>query len=280
MSSARLFFKLHNGFPEHHKTIELTDKAFRHLIEAWCYCSRNLNDGKLTNAQVSRLTTPKTRKELIAAGFIEAVDAGYEMHDYLEHQESAEDVEIRRNKRIAAGKLGGKAKAEALANASHDAKQTPSKPLADIDVDRDIDENKPKNSSSDADASDPGFSEDVESLCTYLASTITRNGNKTGTIGIRWKQAADRLIRIDGYTPDQIRKVIDWSQADEFWQANILSMPKLREKFDQLKTRMLNDRQREHRNVVHMDHSARGLAKGAALLAKYDANPNLFQIEA
>ncbi|MHA7210812.1 hypothetical protein [Arthrobacter sp. MDT1-65] len=283
MSSARLFFKLHNGFPEHHKTIELSDKAFRQLIEAWCYCSRNLNDGKLTNAQFSRLFSAKTRKELITAGFVVAAGTGYEMHDYLEHQESAEDVEIRRNKRIAAGKLGGKAKAENLASASHDAKQTPSKPLADIDVDRDIDKTNPKTSSSDADASDqeaPGFSPEVESLCQHLAAHITRNGNKPGTIGTRWKQAADRLIRIDGYTPDQIRQVIDWSQADEFWQGNILSMSKLREKFDTLKTRMINERQRGQ-NVVHLDHSARGLAKGAALLAKLDAqNPTQFQLEA
>ncbi|WP_417372990.1 hypothetical protein [Glutamicibacter protophormiae] len=104
-------------------------------------------------------------------------------------------------------------------------------------------------SSSDADASDPEaskpepeFSEATRWLCNHLAEKIQTNGNKVGSVGTRWHQAMDRLQRIDGYTPDQIRQVIDWCQQDEFWQGNILSAPKLREKFDQLKTRMLNER--------------------------------------
>ena len=106
--------------------------------------------------------------------------------------------------------------------------------------------------SSDADASDPDeddgaganeeFPEHVYALCDYLAEQIKRNGNKVGKIGTRWHQAMDRLVRIDGYTPDQVRQVIDWSQQNEFWQGNILSASKLREKFDQLKHRMFTER--------------------------------------
>ena len=47
----RLFIKIHNGFPEHPKTGGLSDRAFRNLIELWCYCSRNLTDGIVTKAQ-------------------------------------------------------------------------------------------------------------------------------------------------------------------------------------------------------------------------------------
>lgn len=44
-----------------------------------------------------------------------------------------------------------------------------------------------------------------------------------------------RLMRErDERTPEQIRWMIDFSQNDEFWKTNILSMTKLREKFDQL----------------------------------------------
>jgi hypothetical protein len=136
-SDPRLFFKLHNGFPEHPKAIELSDKAFRQLIEAWCYCSRNLNDGKLTKAQFFKLFSAKSRKELLTVGFVGESENGYEMHDYLEHQESAEQVEIRRNKRAAAGSMGGRAKANGLASASSHAKQTASKPVADKDEDKD-----------------------------------------------------------------------------------------------------------------------------------------------
>lgn len=95
-------------------------------------------------------------------------------------------------------------------------------------------------SSSDADASDGGFSPDVVRLCNLLADLIHANGNR-GEVGKQWLLACDRLIRIDEYTPQQIEWVMRWSQKNEFWQGNILSMPKLREKFDQLKTRAMNE---------------------------------------
>ena len=44
-----------------------------------------------------------------------------------------------------------------------------------------------------------------------------------------------RLLREkDERNEREIEMIIRWSQQDNFWKANILSMPKLREKFDQL----------------------------------------------
>ena len=101
-------------------------------------------------------------------------------------------------------------------------------------------------SSSDAaSGADTTTNPDAEALSHYLADRIRTNGNKVRTVGKRWHDAMDRLIRIDGYTPEQIRQVIDWSQGNEFWAPNILSAPKLREKFDTLKGQMLNDRNRQ-----------------------------------
>jgi len=59
MSDYRLFIKLHNGFPEHPKAVGLTDRAFRNLIELWCYCSRNLTDGLVPKSQTKKILTPK-----------------------------------------------------------------------------------------------------------------------------------------------------------------------------------------------------------------------------
>jgi len=50
----------------------------------------------------------------------------------------------------------------------------------------------------------------------------------------RWCREFDLMIRLDGRAPPDIRRVIDWCQADSFWRANILSPRKLREKFDTL----------------------------------------------
>jgi hypothetical protein len=49
-----------------------------------------------------------------------------------------------------------------------------------------------------------------------------------------WARDIDKLIRVDGKYRNQIHDVIKWCQLDPFWQNNILSTKKLREKFDQL----------------------------------------------
>ncbi len=60
----------------------------------------------------------------------------------------------------------------------------------------------------------------------------------------KWSQEMDRLNRIgppggtQGYSWQEIRQLIDFSQDDEFWRANILSAGKLREKCVQLENQM------------------------------------------
>ncbi|WP_207707283.1 hypothetical protein [Crassaminicella thermophila] len=58
----------------------------------------------------------------------------------------------------------------------------------------------------------------------------------------KWSVHIDRLIRLDGRTEDEIKKVIQWCQKDSFWMTNILSTKKLREKFDTLFLQMNNER--------------------------------------
>lgn len=146
MASDRLFIKVHNGFPEHPKTGDLSDRAFRNLIELWCYCSRNLTDGFVKNSQANRILSPKSRRELVAVGFMVEVSDGVAMHDYLEHQQSAQQVADLRERRAEAGSKGGKAKANRVASARANAKQAPSKSVADTDTDLDAE--------TEADASD------------------------------------------------------------------------------------------------------------------------------
>lgn len=50
--------------------------------------------------------------------------------------------------------------------------------------------------------------------------------------------AIDRMIRLDGRNLKQVRRVIEWSQDNDFWWKNILSGEKLREKFDQMEADM------------------------------------------
>jgi hypothetical protein len=135
MPDTRTYIRVHDGLDEHPKVEGLSDAAFRLLVSAWCYCSRNLTDGRLTDAAWRKRGTPKARRELLAVGLAVQRHGFVEMHDYLEHQRSADEVADLRSKRAEAGRRGGKAKANALASASPVAKQeleqTPSKPVAE-----------------------------------------------------------------------------------------------------------------------------------------------------
>ena len=83
--------------PEHAKVEGLSDKAFRALIELWCYCGRNRNDGVVTEKRWKNVP-PKVRAELIAAAMVDPIDigGGVVMHDFIGpngHQRSRQEIE-------------------------------------------------------------------------------------------------------------------------------------------------------------------------------------------
>lgn len=84
--------------------------------------------------------------------------------------------------------------------------------------------------------------EDVEKICLTLADRIEANGSKRPTITKRWRDSARRMIDLDKRTLDQVLTAIDWCQNDEFWHVNVLSVPTLREKYDQLRLAAMRER--------------------------------------
>jgi len=63
-----------------------------------------------------------------------------------------------------------------------------------------------------------------------------------------WAVHVERMVRLDKRKLDHIEAVIYWCQADSFWQNNILSAAKLREKFDQLELKMTKENRNGDRN--------------------------------
>ncbi len=53
----------------------------------------------------------------------------------------------------------------------------------------------------------------------------------------KWAIDINKLLKRE-INPEEIKKVINWCQQDEFWQNNILSTSKLRKQFDQLSLKM------------------------------------------
>lgn len=76
---------------------------------------------------------------------------------------------------------------------------------------------------------------DVERICTHLADRIEENGSLRPVIGKTWRDAARLLLDKDKRTVDQVIAAIDWCQSDTFWRGNVMSMPTLRDKYDQLR---------------------------------------------
>lgn len=67
------WIKVHDKMPEHPKVGGLSDKAFRLLIETWCWCKRQRNDGRFPLAAWHRMGTAKTRAELESAALVEII---------------------------------------------------------------------------------------------------------------------------------------------------------------------------------------------------------------
>jgi len=78
-------------------------------------------------------------------------------------------------------------------------------------------------------------------LTQLLIDLMQKNNPESSTLKhltekkqIDWMNQCRLLRETDNRTEADIEKVIRFSQGDSFWQKNILSMPKLREKWDQL----------------------------------------------
>lgn len=89
--------------------------------------------------------------------------------------------------------------------------------------------------------------DDVNRLCVLLADLIEQNGSRRPTITKGWRDSARLMLDRDARTEDEVRGAIIWSQNHEFWRGNVLSMGKLREKYDQMRLQAIQQRQSDSR---------------------------------
>lgn len=70
----------------------------------------------------------------------------------------------------------------------------------------------------------------------YLFDKIKQNNPQhkdlTASQEQKWADHIRLMIQRDRRSPQQIKNMIDWSQADSFWKQNILSTAKLRKQYD------------------------------------------------
>jgi hypothetical protein len=116
MPDERTFIKVHDGIEDHPKIATLSDRAFRVLVTTWGWCARNETDGLIREAVWKKRAPKRVRDELEvelvhrpghSCTNCAPVPAGHvKMHDYLEHQRSAAEIEEKRELKRLGGRKG------------------------------------------------------------------------------------------------------------------------------------------------------------------------------
>lgn len=84
---------------------------------------------------------------------------------------------------------------------------------------------------------EPEPRQDVDRLCTALRDHMIANDCRPPTITQGWRDSARLMLDKDDRQIDEALDLLAWVAHDEFWRANILSLPKFRAKYDQLRLR-------------------------------------------
>ena len=90
-----------------------------------------------------------------------------------------------------------------------------------------------------ADTANDPVRDDVEAVCARLAERVGANTGRRPNVTQAWRTDARLLLDRDlAQEPDRLAlvlAVLDWATDDPFWRSNILSIPKFRKQFDQLR---------------------------------------------
>lgn len=262
------WFRTDDSFPSHPKVRSIPRAVRLRVLGVWLACgtwsAHHLTDGCVSlDVVLDEGGKAADAAALVAAALWHGPDHGcdrcpqplagsYQFHDWPEYQKTRDQVMAERKKtadRVADFRkkrrnAGGNAATEPDPGDPNDpgnddgnavtpllvtlppARTRPEVPKEEI---------TPGGVISSALALRPDDRQDIERVCRHLADRIEANGSRRPSIGKGWHDAARLLMDRDGITESQIHTAIDWCQADAFWRSNILSMPKLREKYDQLR---------------------------------------------
>ena len=120
-----------NGIGNHRKALELSDKhylaALGLLLVCVGYCDSQRTDGFIPAKALRRIADGDYKTplgELVRVGFLEEKPDGYQVHDYLDWQQSAEQIETRSEQSSKAAHARWTAKRNAERNTDGNADQT------------------------------------------------------------------------------------------------------------------------------------------------------------
>lgn len=245
-------------------------------LRALAYCARTpKTEGHLTFAQVRfrlGLDGAEERAEKCAeVGLLERTDSGYRIASWLKWNLSAEEVERvrtqdrhRKGKPVTSAKSGnGSGKATGSAGVKSPGIRVPYTET-DTDTETLLTPEVADAPSGDDDTDDvPSVFDDrpdIERVCQHLVRRMVENGYKRPAVTNRWRMAAKQMLDTDKRSEQQIIAAIDWAHDNDFWRANIKSVPTLRKQYDTLRLQAERERNRQLHNNPADAHVARYLS--------------------
>lgn len=251
------WFKVDDGFHSSRKVLSIPRRTRLAAVGAWAlagaWCADELTDGRIPDYMISEWGFPPSVVDaLVTSGLWEREHGSLAFCNWAEYQPSKADVDAEREasrermrelraKRKQKKPQDDAAKEEVfgrtVTNGSENVRNPdPTRPdPTHIEV--------PKGTSSSRNSVVQSRPE-IDALMDLLDSELAKNNTKLPSRTKQNVDAARLLVDRDGYTVAQVEYLIRWSQADEFWRANIRSMSKLREKADTL--RLQSQRQAQH----------------------------------
>lgn len=237
----------HQEIRDHPKTRRLTvmldvprAQVIGHLHCLWWWALTYADDGDLTKFDALDIALaaewegdPQTFVDALLAcgggggnGFLELQgDDGLLLHDWDEY--GGKYVEKRRRE---ADRL--REYRQSSASRTDDVRSTDPVPTANVGGKSREEKSREEERPASADAE---RREDVDSLCDVLVELVVATGARKPSVTKQWRDEARKLLDRDGVERGEAERVMRWALADDFWRANVLSMPKFRQKFDQLK---------------------------------------------
>lgn len=214
-------------------------EAGPHAELLWCrylaFTASLPTDGYVTDRQMQARVGRGLRdvsgrvRSLVEVGLLVAVDDGYVSRSWQKWNRSADQIgrHLARDRERKARKHGGDDPNSAR---NGDGFHTDSSDQVKASQSKSKQE-KPSSS----EVAGATLRHDVVFLLDLLDEEIRKNGGKVPTRSKKNTDATRLMIDRDNITVDDIAGAIRWCQADEFWRSNILSMSKLREKYQQLR---------------------------------------------
>ena len=255
------WFKVDDKLHDHRKSRKAGKSPIADWVLAGSWSMDNETDGFIPDDVLTRWGTAADARKLVDAGLWREAshkgETGWKFHDWSRFQPSAAVTAANRAAKSEAGARGNHRRWHTerkisdpdceycftVADVSHSAMDERSQGESDP-IPPEPGPDPTTTSNEVVGASEPRA--DVIRVCEYLADAIEQNGSKRPTVTKGWQDEARRMLDLDGRSEDEVIRAIDWCQRGEsdramFWRPNVMSMTKLRAKFDQMRLQAMQE---------------------------------------